>query len=237
MAERMKTVVVDFFGPPYAGKWRFLRAIKRELDPSGLSMMLILDQIWMVPPDITDETEKSKWAIRETANLVVENEGKYDLILIERGGCAYLASLLAHFRNGKTIRSEKQKREAESALQLARDLIKYENFFILINISPDASEKRDGESGVTRPGKIVNPQFLSLLQDAYNCVLEEEMPRERVPRSRVRIINGENDREKNLRRLVGILLSLIPDERKKELGLKGGIYGNNGKKEDNPGTK
>lgn len=201
-----KPKVVEFLGLPNAGKSSHIKHLARKLDALGIDIGVISDQIWQAPVSIrNDEIEKIKWAIRQAANLITatKKEG-LDLILIERGGWAHLASLRAHFRNGKQVRSKKQRKIARRAIRLALDLTHDEDFFVLINIPSQVALQRDQELGATQPGKIVNPSFLPIMEEVYQSV------QEKLPRHRRRIIDGQESFEKNQEKILKALISLVP---------------------------
>ena len=125
-----------------------------------------------------------------------------DLIVIERGAWACLASIIAHSKNRK-VRSKNKQARIEGIRRLAFDLTKYEDFFIYIDISIEESLKRDKESGATHEGKIINKIFLPILQAAYQEI------REQMPCYKVRVINGEDDIQKNQAKLKKMLLDIV----------------------------
>jgi thymidylate kinase len=198
-----KPKVVEFMGLPNAGKTTHIGKVARSLDAMGLDVRFIQDQIRDAPLK-GDEIEKNLWAIRKTGNQIAEaKEQDWHLILVERGGWAYFASLKAHFKNGRQIRSKKKRRGARRAIRLALDLIHDEDFFILIEISPETALERDQQLGSVQPGKIINPAFLTVLNEAYQSV------REKLPKNRRRIIDGQKDFEKNQEKILKTLLSLV----------------------------
>jgi len=209
-----KSVVVEFIGIPKAGKTEHIEKLTRNLARFGLSARFIQDQIRNAP--IKDnETEKNRWAIRETGNLVaVAKSQDWDFILVDRGGWAYTASLTAHLKNGQHVKGKRQRKKARQTLRLALDLVNDEDFFVLIEIPPETALERDQQLGATKPGRIINPSFLSVLNEAYQSVWKK------LPSHQRRKINGLDDFEKNQEKILKTLLSLANKNGNQKSGAK-----------------
>ncbi len=199
----MKKPVVEFMGLPKAGKTSHIEMVARELRALGYLVRFIQDQIRDAPLK-GDEVEKNKWAIREVGNLIAEaKEQDWDLILVERGGWALYASLKALLRQ---LKKKRQIRKARRGLGLAIDVVLAEDFFILIEVFPEVALKRDQQLGATQAGTIINLPFLRALGEVYQCV------RERLPRGRTKIVNGQEDFQENQEKILKSLLRLLEDK-------------------------
>ncbi len=193
--------VVELLGLPRGGKSTYMRNVLRELTELGVLVRFIPDKIWDAIGE--DEIEENEWVLAEIRRLLIEaKRTELDLIIIERGAWACLASIIAHSKNRK-VRSKKQQTRIESIKRLALDLTKHEDFFIYIDISPEESLKRDRESGAISKGKIINRIFLLILKEAYQEV------RKQMPSHRARVIDGEDNIQKNQAKLKKILLDLV----------------------------
>jgi len=194
--------VVELLGMPRGGKSTYMRNVLRELSELGISVKFIPDKIWDAIGK--DAIEENEWALSEIRKLIIEaKKTELDLIVIERGAWACLASIIAHSKNDGNIRSKKQRERIERICRLSFDLSKHEDFFIYIDISVEESLKRDREAGAINEGKIINKKFLPILEKAYQDVCKG------ISSHKTRIINGEDDIQKNQAKLLKILLDLV----------------------------
>jgi len=193
--------VVEFMGLPEAGKTEHIDQLKRRLKGLGISVRFIQDQIRDAPLK-GDEVEKNKWAIRKVGNLIAEaKEQDWNLILVERGGWAIYASLKALL---KQLKRKRQIRKARRGLGLAIDIVQEEDFFVLIEIPPKIALERDQQLGATQTGSIITPTFLEPLEEVYQWIKEEKLPR-----GRTRIIDGQDDFQENQEKILKSLLRLL----------------------------
>ncbi len=197
-------VVIELMGLPNAGKTESSRELIRRLIALKLRAKWIQDRVWDAPysPD-DDEYRKNLWAVREIGNSIEEARTQnFDVVLVERGAWAIIASVQAHLSVNNNGGSNKNRKNAQRALKLARDLVNDEDFFILIEISPGISMKRHKQLK-KQPGKIINRKFLSILQKEYVDV------KTRLPKTKSIVINGTNDFSLNQDRLVQIIQNLV----------------------------
>ena len=195
--------VVELLGMPRGGKSTYMRNVLRELTELGILVKFIPDKIWDAIGK--DAIEENEWVLSEIRKLIIEaKKTELDLIVIERGAWACLSSIIAHSKNDGKTKSKKQRERIERVCRLSFDLSKHEDFFVYIDISVEESLKRDREAGAVNEGKIINKKFLPILKKAYQEVYGK------IPSHRIKIINGEDDIQKNQAKLKKILLDLIP---------------------------
>ncbi len=183
--------LVEIMGLPNAGKTSLLGFLERFFNTQGFNVRFIQDQIKDAP--VSGELNKNLWAIGRIITLIFEAKDKdYDLIVVERGVGAISASLEAFLKNDYTkTRAEMRtdRRKAEARRKEALNILKQEeDFFILIEVGLETVLKRDQQEGKTIPGKIINVEFLGLLEKAYQRLKGEELPAYRT-----KIIDGNLD--------------------------------------------
>jgi len=195
--------VVELLGMPRGGKSTYMRNVLRELTELGVLVKFIPDKIWDAVGE--DAIEENEWVLAEIRRLLIEaKRTELDLIVIERGAYACLASIIAHSKNNVKGKSKKQRERIERVCRLSLDLSKHEDFSIYIDISVEESLKRDREAGAVNEGKIINKKFLPILKEAYQDVCKQ------MPIHRTKLINGEDNIQKNQAKLLKILLDLVP---------------------------
>ncbi len=200
-----RPVVIEFAGVPNAGKGFHTKNALRTLPEYGIKTKWITDQVWQF--DMKDEVEKIRSAARQGANLIsAARDQDYDLIIIERGGWAHVASLLAHHRdtNG-SVRGRGRTNRIEEALKTAQELTGYEDAIVLIEVSTEEALRRDGATRAGVPsGKIANESFINLMQQGYLFV-KEVLKSSRIKK---KIVNGERQAEEVQKEILEFLVSL-----------------------------
>jgi len=90
--------VVELLGMPRGGKSTYMRNVLRELSELGVLVKFIPDKIWDAVGE--DAIEENEWVLAEIRRLLIEaKRTELDLIVIERGAYACLASIIAHSKN------------------------------------------------------------------------------------------------------------------------------------------
>lgn len=212
-----KPIVIDVMGPPNSGKTSQIDVLVGALRQKGLKVTRIEDQIRAAR--FEDELEKNRWAVRELGNLISEaKQEEWDIILVDRGAWAYFASVMAltKMKNGWNVRSKKRRRKARHILSIALDITHDEDFFILIDISPEKSLQIYQQFNPGKVGTVNNPDFLSVLGEVYDFV------QGRLPHRKTKVINGEKDFQENQKRLLQTILSLVSKEDVNPSRRKGG---------------
>jgi len=103
--------VVELLGMPRGGKSTYMRNVLRELSELGVLVKFIPDKIWDAVGE--DAIEENEWVLAEIRRLLIEaKRTELDLIVIERGAYACLASIIAHSKN--KCKRKKQKTERKN---------------------------------------------------------------------------------------------------------------------------
>ncbi len=219
-----KAKVIEVMGIPNCGKTKYTNELQAELKQRGIRIRYIQDQIRDASLPHSSELELNHWAIRRIGMLIEEAKSQdWDLILVEAGPWTRIASLQAHLKQGKIIRTKRQKKKARRAIQMALLETQEEDYFIFIELSASDTWRRSQELGY-REGGITNPVFLKLLEESFESVKEKI---KRRGGQRMRIIKPKDffnekttqhifDKEfdENIEKLTKFLTSLISNNNK-----------------------
>ena len=205
--KRNKPFVVEFAGPPKAGKTTIIERIKYEL-PYSLS---ILKEVSLDSPVPKNKVLKyMEWSANELINKLIFAEeiiGK-QLLLVDCGIVSQLALLEAFKKSGRIKEKEVKHYQLIKDHLLAN--LKREDLIIFISMKPDDELRRIKSYKFPR-GFIVNEEFLKVLNESYKQILSE-INKKNIPLIK---INGELDPKKNSVRARGEIIKLYKSRAKK----------------------
>lgn len=186
-----KKFTIEFMGMPKAGKTTQMEILESNLKEKGYTVRCIYEGARVSPLDKKDYFLFNSWSFNNTTNKILEAKlYDTDYILIDRGVYDHTAFSKA-LRKSNRITSK----EADDSISYFRHFYDIEDLVFLFAVPPEVSLRREFKHKNTGFGRVLNPDFLKTLFDAYLDV-ENEIEKDHL------VIDGTKKLKENSREMM-----------------------------------